>query len=47
MVSKSLRLVLVVLTGLLPERYFKTTVFGLTGHSADYVILVIGSNAGL
>lgn len=29
------------------ERYFKTTVFGLSGHAPDYVMLIVGGNAGL
>eukprot|EP00038_Savillea_parva_P007844 m.172882 g.172882 ORF g.172882 m.172882 type:complete len:590 (-) comp13601_c0_seq1:83-1852(-) len=29
------------------ERYLKTTVFGLTGHMPDFVMLMIGSNAGI
>jgi GTPase len=29
------------------EKYLKTTVFGLTGHMPDYVLLVVGANAGL
>eukprot|EP00127_Corallochytrium_limacisporum_P002944 Clim_evm33s143 gene=Clim_evmTU33s143 len=29
------------------ERYLKTTVFGLTGHHPDYVMLMVGANAGL
>ncbi len=29
------------------EKYLKTTVFGLTGHAPDYVMLMIGSNAGI
>ncbi|KXS18255.1 P-loop containing nucleoside triphosphate hydrolase protein [Gonapodya prolifera JEL478] len=28
------------------ERYLKTTVFGLTGCTPDYVMLMVGSNAG-
>lgn len=29
------------------ERYLKTTLFGLTGCSPDYVMLIVGGNAGL
>ncbi|PAA71874.1 hypothetical protein BOX15_Mlig028279g1 [Macrostomum lignano] len=29
------------------ERYLKTTVFGMTGHSPDFAMLMIGSNAGV
>ncbi|KAJ3148110.1 Short integuments 2, mitochondrial [Geranomyces variabilis] len=29
------------------EKYLKTTVFGLTGTSPDFVMLMIGSNAGI
>lgn len=29
------------------ERYLKTTVFGLTAHSPDYCMLVIGANMGV
>jgi GTPase len=29
------------------EKYLKTTVFGLTGHAPDYVMLIIGANAGI
>ena len=29
------------------ERYLKTTMFGLTGGSPDYALLVVGGNAGL
>lgn len=29
------------------ERYLKTTIFGLTGCSPDFVLLIIGANAGL
>eukprot|EP00035_Acanthoeca_spectabilis_P022042 m.441661 g.441661 ORF g.441661 m.441661 type:complete len:575 (-) comp18690_c0_seq1:1374-3098(-) len=29
------------------ERYLKTTVFGLTGHMPDFVMLMIGANAGI
>ena len=29
------------------ERYLKTTVFGMTGCSPDYVMLIIGSNSGV
>ncbi|XP_065066312.1 GTP-binding protein 1-like [Rhopilema esculentum] len=29
------------------ERYLKTTVFGMTGHSPDYAMLMIGSNMGV
>mmetsp|Transcript_25979 Transcript_25979/g.68168 ORF Transcript_25979/g.68168 Transcript_25979/m.68168 type:complete len:592 (-) Transcript_25979:78-1853(-) len=29
------------------ERYLKTTVFGLTGHMPEFVMLMIGSNAGI
>lgn len=29
------------------ERYLKTTVFGMTGCMPDYVMLMIGSNAGI
>ena len=29
------------------ERYLKTTVFGMTGCSPDFVMLVVGANAGL
>ena len=28
-------------------RYLKTTMFGLTGHSPNYVMLSIGANMGL
>lgn len=28
-------------------RYLKTTLFGLTGCSPDYVMLIVGGNAGL
>ena len=29
------------------ERYFKTTLFGLTGLKPDYAVLVVGSNMGV
>lgn len=29
------------------ERYFKTTLFGLSGCAPDYVMLMVGGNAGL
>ncbi|XP_031634585.1 GTP-binding protein 1 [Contarinia nasturtii] len=29
------------------ERYLKTTVFGMTGHSPSYTMLMIGANAGI
>lgn len=29
------------------RRYLKTTLFGLTGCSPDYVMLIVGGNAGL
>lgn len=29
------------------ERYLKTTVFGMTGCAPDFVMLMIGSNAGI
>jgi len=29
------------------EKYLKTTVFGMTGHSPDYAMLMIGSNMGV
>eukprot|EP00042_Codosiga_hollandica_P051588 m.636482 g.636482 ORF g.636482 m.636482 type:complete len:627 (+) comp58310_c0_seq9:184-2064(+) len=29
------------------EKYLKTTVFGLTGHAPDYVMLMVGANAGI
>ncbi|BHF71423.1 GTP-binding protein 1 [Sparganum proliferum] len=29
------------------ERYLKTTVFGLTGHAPDFVMLMVGANAGI
>lgn len=29
------------------EKYLKTTVFGLTGHAPSFVMLMIGSNAGI
>jgi GTPase len=29
------------------EKYLKTTVFGMTGCAPDYVMLIIGSNAGV
>lgn len=29
------------------ERYLKTTIFGMTGHSPDYCMLMIGANAGI
>ncbi|HUT81615.1 MAG TPA: GTP-binding protein [Candidatus Bathyarchaeia archaeon] len=29
------------------EKYLKTTLFGLTGHIPDYVLLIIGSNMGV
>ena len=31
----------------LVNRYLKTTLFGLTGCSPDYVMLIVGGNAGL
>lgn len=32
---------------LVVHRYLKTTLFGLTGCSPDYVMLIVGGNAGL
>lgn len=32
---------------MLSQRYLKTTVSGLTGGLADYVMLMVGANAGL
>lgn len=29
------------------EKYFKTTIFGMTGHAPDFCMLMIGSNAGV
>ena len=29
------------------EKYLKTTLFGLTGHIPDYVLLIVGSNMGI
>ncbi|MGC9780685.1 MAG: elongation factor 1-alpha [Candidatus Heimdallarchaeota archaeon] len=29
------------------EKYLKTTLFGLTGHKPDYVLLVVGANMGI
>ncbi|KAL3901778.1 MAG: hypothetical protein SGCHY_000356 [Lobulomycetales sp.] len=29
------------------EKYLRTTVFGMTGHTPDYVILMVGANAGM
>lgn len=29
------------------ERYFKTTVYGMTGGLPDYVLLVVSANSGL
>ena len=29
------------------ERYFKTTLYGLSGCAPDYVMLMVGGNAGL
>ncbi|NHK32240.1 MAG: elongation factor 1-alpha [Asgard group archaeon] len=29
------------------ERYLKTTLFGLTGHIPDYVLIVVGANMGI
>ncbi|OTF79925.1 ubiE/COQ5 methyltransferase GTP-binding protein-like protein [Euroglyphus maynei] len=29
------------------EKYLKTTIFGMTGHSPDYTLLMIGANAGI
>lgn len=29
------------------EKYLKTTMFGLTGHSPDYAMLIVGANAGV
>jgi GTP-binding protein 1 len=29
------------------ERYLRTTVFGLTGCAPDYIMLMVGGNAGL
>ncbi len=29
------------------EKYLKTTLFGLTGHQPDYVLLVVGANMGI
>ncbi|MEA2069919.1 MAG: GTP-binding protein [Asgard group archaeon] len=29
------------------EKYLKTTLFGLTGHVPDYVLLVVGANMGI
>jgi GTPase len=32
---------------LLTHRYFKTTLYGLSGCAPDYVMLMVGGNAGL
>lgn len=29
------------------ERYLKTTIFGMTGHSPDFCMLMVGANAGI
>ncbi|CAH8626091.1 unnamed protein product [Schistosoma rodhaini] len=29
------------------ERYLKTTIFGMTGHAPDYVMFMVGANAGV
>lgn len=29
------------------EKYLKTTIYGMTGHCPDYVMLMIGANAGI
>jgi GTPase len=29
------------------EKYLKTTVFGLTGHAPDFVMLMVGANMGV
>ena len=29
------------------EKYLKTTIFGMTGHSPDFCMLMVGSNAGV
>ena len=29
------------------EKYLKTTVFGMTGHSPDYAMLMVGANMGV
>ena len=29
------------------ERYLKTTIFGMTGHSPDFTMLMVGANAGV
>ncbi|CAL8100449.1 unnamed protein product [Calicophoron daubneyi] len=29
------------------ERYLKTTIFGMTGHSPDYAMFMVGANAGV
>ncbi|NHJ49193.1 MAG: elongation factor 1-alpha [Asgard group archaeon] len=29
------------------ERYLKTTLFGLTGHIPDYVLIIVGANMGI
>jgi GTPase len=29
------------------DRYFKTTLYGLSGCAPDYVMLMVGGNAGL
>ncbi len=29
------------------EKYLKTTLFGLTGHKPDYVLLIVGANMGV
>lgn len=31
----------------LTNRYFKTTLYGLSGCAPDYVMLMVGGNAGL
>lgn len=31
----------------MPNRYFKTTLYGLSGCAPDYVMLMVGGNAGL
>jgi GTPase len=29
------------------EKYLKTTVYGMTGYSPDFVMLMIGANSGI
>lgn len=29
------------------EKYLKTTIFGMTGHAPDFVMLIVGANAGV